>query len=206
MLPLKLQIILNFGFKNTYNGRFNVPQSFRGSMFRLNYQPPFGKGASTPPLNSWLDSWTLALLITTNKKICLPESSRLHKLSFSQWQRSCVIWRAISLAGHLTIYLQLIKKCLIYSITAYTTHKIVNRLYVRESIFWIMWCLNVRSQEKKYSSKLNSGYVQCTGPGKPGKSCNCILAFSRTGKSWKKATGPGNLAKIMNCMESSNEN
>ena len=30
-----------------------------------------------------------------------------------------------------------------------------------------------------------------TGPGKPGKSWNFILAFSRTGKSWKKATGPG---------------
>ena len=25
-----------------------------------------------------------------------------------------------------------------------------------------------------------------TGPGKPGKSWNFILAFSRTGKSWKK--------------------
>ena len=30
-----------------------------------------------------------------------------------------------------------------------------------------------------------------TGPGKPGKSWNFILAFSRAGKSWKKATGPG---------------
>ena len=30
-----------------------------------------------------------------------------------------------------------------------------------------------------------------TGPGKPGKSWNFIMAFSRTGKSWKKATGPG---------------
>ena len=30
-----------------------------------------------------------------------------------------------------------------------------------------------------------------TGPGKPGKSWNFILEFSRTGKSWKKATGPG---------------
>ena len=29
-----------------------------------------------------------------------------------------------------------------------------------------------------------------TGPGKPGKSWNFILTFSRTGKSWKKATGP----------------
>ena len=30
-----------------------------------------------------------------------------------------------------------------------------------------------------------------TGPGKPGMSWNFIVAFSRTGKSWKKATGPG---------------
>ena len=32
-----------------------------------------------------------------------------------------------------------------------------------------------------------------TGPGKPGKSWNFVLPFSRTGKSWKMATGPGNL-------------
>ena len=30
-----------------------------------------------------------------------------------------------------------------------------------------------------------------TGPGKPGKSWNFVMAFSRTGKSWKKAAGPG---------------
>jgi len=28
-----------------------------------------------------------------------------------------------------------------------------------------------------------------TGPRKPGKSWNFIVAFSRTGKSWKKVTG-----------------
>jgi len=33
-------------------------------------------------------------------------------------------------------------------------------------------------------------YMVCTGPGKPGKSWNFIVAFSRTGKSWKKAAGP----------------
>ena len=32
------------------------------------------------------------------------------------------------------------------------------------------------------------------GPGKPGKSWNFIVAFSRTGKSWKKATGPGKVS------------
>ena len=31
----------------------------------------------------------------------------------------------------------------------------------------------------------------CTGPGKPGKSWNFGMEFSRTGKSWKKAAGPG---------------
>ena len=33
------------------------------------------------------------------------------------------------------------------------------------------------------------------GPGKPGKSWNFIMAFSRTGKSWEKATGPGKFWK-----------
>jgi len=34
-----------------------------------------------------------------------------------------------------------------------------------------------------------------TGPGTPGKSWNFAVAFSRTGKSWKKATGPGKFWK-----------
>ena len=34
-----------------------------------------------------------------------------------------------------------------------------------------------------------------TGPGKPGKSWNFVMAFSRSGKSWKKATGPGKFWK-----------
>jgi len=34
-----------------------------------------------------------------------------------------------------------------------------------------------------------------TGPGKPGKSWNFIVAFSRTGKAWKRATGPGKFWK-----------
>ena len=33
------------------------------------------------------------------------------------------------------------------------------------------------------------------GPGKSGKSWNFILAFSRTGESWKKGTGPGKFWK-----------
>jgi len=31
----------------------------------------------------------------------------------------------------------------------------------------------------------------CTGPAKAGKSWNFTVAFSMTGKSWKRATGPG---------------
>ena len=47
-------------------------------------------------------------------------------------------------------------------------------------------------QLKLFIPKLTSasGRVR-TGPGKPGKSWNFVMAFSRTGKSWKKATGPG---------------
>ena len=36
-----------------------------------------------------------------------------------------------------------------------------------------------------------------TGPGKPGKSWNFVMTFSRTGKSWKKATGPGKFLKFV---------
>lgn len=35
------------------------------------------------------------------------------------------------------------------------------------------------------------GYRVRTGPGNPGKSWNFIIAFSRTGKSWKSNAGPG---------------
>jgi len=41
---------------------------------------------------------------------------------------------------------------------------------------------------------INSATRVRTGPGKPGKSWN-IVAFSRTGKSWKRATGPGKFWK-----------
>jgi len=33
------------------------------------------------------------------------------------------------------------------------------------------------------------------GPGKPGKSWNFVVAFSRSGKCWKKATAPGKFWK-----------
>ena len=35
----------------------------------------------------------------------------------------------------------------------------------------------------------------CKSPGKPGKYWNFVVAFSRTGKPWKKATGPGKFWK-----------
>ena len=42
--------------------------------------------------------------------------------------------------------------------------------------------------------QISVSYRVRTGAGKPGKSWNfiiiMIMAFSRTGKSWKKATGP----------------
>ena len=45
------------------------------------------------------------------------------------------------------------------------------------------------------SQKSETSYRVHTGPGKPGKSWNFIIAFSRTGKSWEKATGPGKFWK-----------
>ena len=45
----------------------------------------------------------------------------------------------------------------------------------------------VEQEEAKYRVR--------TGLGKPGKSWNFVVAFSRTGKSWKKATGPGKFWK-----------
>ena len=55
------------------------------------------------------------------------------------------------------------------------------------------------SESKKKSQKLVSCTVfrVRTGPGKPGKSWNFIMAFSRTGKSWKKVTGPGKFWKFV---------
>ena len=35
------------------------------------------------------------------------------------------------------------------------------------------------------------------GPGKPGKSWNFTVVFSRSGKSWKRATGPGKCWKFV---------
>ena len=47
------------------------------------------------------------------------------------------------------------------------------------------------------SDRDSSLYRVRTGPGKPGKSWNFTIAFSRTGKSWKKSTGPGKFWKYV---------
>ena len=57
-------------------------------------------------------------------------------------------------------------------------------------------------------------YVQVSqSPGKPGKSLNFIMAFSRTGKPWKESLGKKPLVlessgktRNMKCMEGSKEN
>ena len=51
---------------------------------RLDCQPLFWKGARAPPPNSRLDSWTLALLISTNKiSSCLNRAGCINYLSRS---------------------------------------------------------------------------------------------------------------------------
>ena len=54
----------------------------------------------------------------------------------------------------------------------------------------------LRFMNFRINIKALNGRVR-TGPGKPGKSWNFIMAFSRTGKSWKKATGPGKFWKFV---------
>ena len=52
-----------------------------------------------------------------------------------------------------------------------------------------------RDWKTRYETERTKSKVR-TGPGKPGKSWNFVMAFSRTEKSWKRATGlesPGNL-------------
>ena len=51
------------------------------------------------------------------------------------------------------------------------------------------------SCSKGFINILSQHYRVHMGPGKPGKSWNFNVAFSRTGKSWKRATGPGKFWK-----------
>ena len=55
---------------------------------RLDYQPLFGKGARAPPRTH---GWTHGLSIVNfdQLNICLPESSRLHKLSLAVAKKLC---------------------------------------------------------------------------------------------------------------------
>ena len=56
---------------------------------------------------------------------------------------------------------------------------------------------NIKNLTFEFFSKIekHTEYRVRMGPGTPGKSWNFIVAFSRTGKSWKKATGPGKFWK-----------
>ena len=47
------------------------------------------------------------------------------------------------------------------------------------------FCNNVENEVCTCSRKSETSYRVHTGPGKPGKSWDFIIAFSRTGKSWK---------------------
>ena len=66
--------------------------------------------------------------------------------------------------------------------------------------------LRVVPKKKGNSILLKNLFVMCRsktetvsrvrkGPGKTGKSWNFIMAFSRTGKFWRKTTGPGKFWK-----------
>ena len=62
---------------------------------------------------------------------------------------------------------------------------------------WVPRCQSSPSSWRSFFFSVHSAAVNRvrTGPGKPGKSWNFFVAFSRTGKSWKKATGPGKFWK-----------
>ena len=82
-------------------------------------------------------------------------------------------------------------------------HLQVGSFYVNESYSYSF--MNVSFEKGLYRVR--------TGPGKPGKSWNFTMAFSRTGKSWEKTTGPGKFwksvkhnIKNINFMEGSKEN
>ena len=50
-------------------------------------------------------------------------------------------------------------------------------------------------QKRSFIDKCGNSFRVLTVPGNPGKSWNFILAFSRTGKSWKINAGPGKFWK-----------
>jgi len=49
--------------------------------------------------------------------------------------------------------------------------------------------------DESWACPINSATRVHTGPGKSKNSWNFIVAFSRTGKSWKRASGPGKFWK-----------
>lgn len=61
-----------------------------------------------------------------------------------------------------------------------------------EVIFGELFCSSHKLQPvESFQREFDFGYRVRTGPGNPGKSWNFIIAFSRTGKSWKSNAGPG---------------
>jgi len=57
----------------------------------------------------------------------------------------------------------------------------------------------VHRENWTFRASVNTGSCSVrTDPGNPGKSWNFILAFSRTGKSWKISAGPGKSWKSIN--------
>ena len=73
------------------------------------------------------------------------------------------------------------------------TSKFVTKetLQVLPQTLWHLMKMLINFISLRGASVADVGYRVRTGPGKPGKSWNFILAFSRTGKSWKKTAGPG---------------
>ena len=59
--------------------------------------------------------------------------------------------------------------------------------------------MHVESKVRQNQNNVVKCWIH-TGSGKPGKSWNYIVAFSRTGKSWKKATGPRTFWKSLSLM------
>ena len=89
-------------------------------------------------------------------------------------------------------------------------------LFIRYFFSWLADFLWVMQMPVRYNKNIllchGSNRVRA-GPGKPGKSSKFIMAFSRTGKSWKKSHWSWNVLEICltwlknkKCMESSKEN
>ena len=80
---------------------------------------------------------------------------------------------------------------------------VVNFSHLRHNNFRLFCTVSQNGHPSKLDYRTKHCRVR-TGPGKPGKSWTFIVAFSKTGKSWKKATGPGKFwksVKNIKCMD-----